>query len=32
MEKAAVWILRAVVGGAQPPRLEYLGSGAALVA
>jgi phosphohistidine phosphatase SixA len=32
MEKAAVWILRGVVGGAQPPRLEYLGSGAALVA
>lgn len=32
MDKAAVWILRGVVGGARPPRLEYLGSGAALVA
>jgi hypothetical protein len=32
MEKAAIWILRGVVGGAQPPRLEYLGSAAALVA
>jgi phosphohistidine phosphatase SixA len=32
MEKAAVWILRGVVGGAQPLRLDYLGSGAALVA
>ena len=31
-EKAAVWIVRGVVGGAQPLRLEYLGSGAALVA
>jgi phosphohistidine phosphatase SixA len=27
MEMAAVWILRGAVGGAQPPRLEYLGSG-----
>lgn len=32
MEMAAVWILRGAVGSAQPPRLEYLGSGAALVA
>ena len=32
MEKAAVWVLRGAVGGAEPPRLEYLGSGAALVA
>jgi 8-oxo-dGTP diphosphatase len=32
MEKAAAWILRGAVGGARPPRLEYLGSGAALVA
>ena len=32
MDKAAAWILRGAVGGAQPPRLEYLGSGAALVA
>jgi 8-oxo-dGTP diphosphatase len=31
MEKAAVWILRGAVGGARAPRLEYLGSGAALV-
>ena len=30
MEKAAIWLLRGTVGGAQPARLEYLGSGAAL--
>ena len=32
MEKAAVWILRGSVGGGQLPRLQYLGSAAALVA
>jgi phosphohistidine phosphatase SixA len=31
MEKAAVWMLRGAVGGPQAPRLEYLGSAAALV-
>ena len=31
MEKAAVWVLRGAVGGPQPPRLDYLGSAAALV-
>ena len=31
MEKGAVWILRGTVGGPQAPRLEYLGSAAALV-
>jgi phosphohistidine phosphatase SixA len=31
MEKAAVWILRGTVGGTDAPRLEYLGSAAALV-
>jgi hypothetical protein len=31
MEKAAVWILRGAVGGTDAPRLEYLGSAAALV-
>ena len=31
MEKGAVWILRGAVGGPQAPRLEYLGSAAALV-
>ena len=30
MEKAAAWILYGTVGSAQPGRLEYLGSGAAL--
>jgi phosphohistidine phosphatase SixA len=30
MDKAAAWLLRGTVGGAQPARLEYLGSGAAL--
>jgi phosphohistidine phosphatase SixA len=31
MEKGAVWILRGPVGGPQAPRLDYLGSAAALV-
>jgi 8-oxo-dGTP diphosphatase len=31
MEKAAVWVLRGTVGGAEAARLEYLGSAAALV-
>ncbi len=31
MEKGAVWILRGTVGGPLAPRLEYLGSAAALV-
>jgi len=31
MEKGAVWILRGAVGGPQAPRLDYLGSAAALV-
>jgi phosphohistidine phosphatase SixA len=31
MEKAAVWILHGAVGGPRTPRLEYLGSAAALV-
>jgi phosphohistidine phosphatase SixA len=31
MEKAAVWVLHGTVGGAQAPRLDYLGSAAALV-
>jgi phosphohistidine phosphatase SixA len=30
MEKGAVWILRGTVGSAQAPRLDYLGSAAAL--
>jgi hypothetical protein len=30
MEKGAVWILRGAVGTPQAPRLEYLGSAAAL--
>lgn len=30
MEKGAVWILRGAVGAPQAPRLEYLGSAAAL--
>lgn len=31
MEKGAVWILRGAVGGSQTPRLDYVGSAAALV-
>lgn len=32
VDSAAVWVLRGALSGAQPPRWEYLGSGAALVA
>ena len=31
MEKVAVWIPRGAVGGARPPRLDYVGAAAALV-